>query len=119
MIRTDHLTKMYGALRAVDALSLDVRAGEMYGFLGPNGAGKTTTIRLLLGVIRPTSGEIWLRGARVRGPSHPGKGRIGVVAEREVGMDDLTAWEYLEFFAALYRLRRAGPRIGALLEALG
>ncbi|MBB4761364.1 ABC transporter ATP-binding protein [Amorphoplanes digitatis] len=62
-VETRRLTKRYGAVTAVDALDLTVRAGEVYGFLGPNGAGKTTTLRMLLGLVRPTSGEVRLFGA--------------------------------------------------------
>ncbi len=61
-VETRRLTKRYGPLTAVDALDLEVRAGEVYGFLGPNGAGKTTTLRMLLGLIRPTSGSVRLFG---------------------------------------------------------
>ncbi|MCX5121847.1 ABC transporter ATP-binding protein [Micromonospora sp. NBC_00362] len=59
-LRTDHLSKRYGRLLALDDLTLDVAAGEVFGFLGPNGAGKSTTIRLLLGLARPTSGRAWI-----------------------------------------------------------
>ncbi|MDQ3656692.1 MAG: ATP-binding cassette domain-containing protein, partial [Chloroflexota bacterium] len=62
-IETRDLTKQYGPVKAVDSLSLGVRQGEIYGFLGPNGAGKTTTLRMLLGLIEPTGGEISLMGS--------------------------------------------------------
>ena len=67
-VETRRLTKRYGDLTAVDGLDLEVRAGEVYGFLGPNGAGKTTTLRMLLGLVRPTSGEVRLFG---RAPGNP------------------------------------------------
>jgi ABC-2 type transport system ATP-binding protein len=70
IVTTDHLTKAYGRRTAVDAVSLTVRRGEVYGFLGPNGAGKTTTLRMLMGLVRPTSG-----GARVLG-GRPGDPRV-------------------------------------------
>ena len=57
VIRTEALTKRYGELRAVDGVNLEVRAGEVYGFLGANGSGKTTTVRMLLGLVLPTSGD--------------------------------------------------------------
>jgi ABC-2 type transport system ATP-binding protein len=75
-VETRRLTKRYGTLTAVDALDLEVRAGEIYGFLGPNGAGKTTTLRMLLGLVRPTSGEVRLFGGR---PHH--LARIGSLVE--------------------------------------
>ena len=62
VIRTEGLTKRFGAVAAVEDLDLSVRQGEVFGFLGPNGAGKTTTIRLLLGLLRPTTGRAWIRG---------------------------------------------------------
>ena len=62
IVVTDRLTKRYGEHTAVDAVSLTVRAGEVYGFLGPNGAGKTTTLRMLTGLVRPTSGSATLFG---------------------------------------------------------
>jgi ABC-2 type transport system ATP-binding protein len=61
-LRTENLTKRYGELTAVDDLTLDVRAGEVFGFLGPNGAGKSTTIRLMLGLARPSAGRVWIFG---------------------------------------------------------
>ncbi|MCX7038310.1 MAG: ATP-binding cassette domain-containing protein, partial [Spirochaetes bacterium] len=60
MIRTQNLVKRYGSFTAVDSIDLNIPRGEIYGFLGPNGAGKTTTIMMLLGITRPTAGEIWL-----------------------------------------------------------
>ena len=64
VIETHGLTKRYGDLVAVDALTMRVRPGEVYGFLGPNGAGKTTTLRMLLGLVRPTAGSAAVLGAR-------------------------------------------------------
>jgi ABC-2 type transport system ATP-binding protein len=78
VIETHQLTKRYGLKRAVDRLDLAVRAGEIFGYLGPNGAGKTTTIRLLLTLVRPTSGKVVLFGGETRGgPRRPLKQRIG------------------------------------------
>ncbi len=83
MIQTYNLTKQYGKFVAVDSINLNIPPGEIYGFLGPNGAGKTTTIMMLLGIIKPTSGEIHLfnekytpRRLDLRGPA-PGGG-VGV-----------------------------------------
>ncbi|MEV6811606.1 ABC transporter ATP-binding protein [Micromonospora sp. NPDC051296] len=69
-VQTEGLSKRYGGLTAVQDLDLTVRAGEVYGFLGPNGAGKTTTLRMLLGLIRPTSGKVRVFGARPGEPGH-------------------------------------------------
>src|SRR4029453_7619551 len=78
-IETTDLTKRYGHLAAVDRLTLRVRAGEVYGFLGPNGAGKTTTLRMLLGLVRPTSGRATVLGARPG--SAEGLVRVGALIE--------------------------------------
>jgi ABC-2 type transport system ATP-binding protein len=98
-LRTDHLTKYYGQVVGLDGLSLEVPEGEVFGFLGPNGAGKTTTIRLLLDLVRPSSGDAWILGRHCR--------REGVAARRQVGYlpgelpiyPELTGRAYLSFLA--------------------
>ena len=98
-LRTDRLTKYYGQVVGLDGLSLEVAEGEVFGFLGPNGAGKTTTIRLLLDLVRPTSGDAWILGRHCR--------REGVEARRQVGYlpgelpiyPELTGRAYLQFLA--------------------
>ena len=74
-----HLTKRFGAVQAVQDLSLEVRAGEIFGFLGPNGAGKTTTISLICGLVRPDAGTVVLNGAGARSGAHSG-GKRGHVS---------------------------------------
>ena len=64
MIQLEQLTKKYGTFTAVDALDLEVPSGQLFGFLGPNGAGKTTTLRMIAGILRPTSGRVRIRGIR-------------------------------------------------------
>ena len=71
MIRTEALTKMYGKLTAVNRINLNIPDGQIYGFLGPNGAGKTSTIMMLLGMTRPTSGQIPVRRVVHSGPAGP------------------------------------------------
>ena len=96
VIATRALTKRYRDVLAVDALQLDVRRGEIYGFLGRNGAGKTTTIRMLLGLIRPTSGEVSVLGRRI-GPGETGVfGRVGFLVESASAYPNLTVRENLE-----------------------
>jgi ABC-type multidrug transport system ATPase subunit len=121
MIQTRDLTKQYGKFTAVDAVSLNISAGEIYGFLGPNGAGKTSTIMMLLGVVKPTRGEISLFGERYAPGRLDLRRRIGVVPEKHpVGMWPwMTAAEYLQTFADLFGLEDAGPRIDHLLERVG
>jgi ABC-type multidrug transport system ATPase subunit len=121
MIQTRELTKQYGKFTAVDAVNLNISAGEIYGFLGPNGAGKTSTIMMLLGIIKPTRGEISLFGERYSPGRLDLRRRIGVVPEKHpIGMWSwMTAAEYLETFADLFGLKDPGPRIDHLLERVG
>jgi ABC-2 type transport system ATP-binding protein len=81
VIRTEHLTKRYGRRTAVDDVSLDVEAGEVFGFLGPNGAGKTTTIAMLLGLVRPTSGRAMVLGYDVAREPAAALARVGAMIE--------------------------------------
>lgn len=121
MIQTRELTKQYGRFTAVDGVNLNIAAGEIYGFLGPNGAGKTSTIMMLLGVVKPTRGEISLFGERYSPGRLDLRRRIGVVPEKHpLGMWTwMTAAEYLQTFADLFGLKNPGPRIGHLLERVG
>ncbi len=118
MIRTEDLSKFYNGFKAVQGLNLHVRAGEIYGFLGPNGAGKTTTLSMLLGITRPTHGTVWLFDKQLRDDYFAIKRRIGVVSERQFLYDDVSGQEYLEFFAALFRVPAAAKRIDELLDAV-
>lgn len=95
-ISTSGLTKRYGDVTAVDALDLSVRRGEIYGFLGRNGAGKTTTIRMLLGLIRPSSGEVEVLGERVREGDQNWLGRVGYLVESATAYPNLTVRENVE-----------------------
>jgi len=96
IIKTDLLAKNYGRVRAVDGISLSVKKGEIYGFLGLNGAGKTTTIRMLLGMVRPTSGVSYLFGKRVNPGNHSLWNRVGYLVEVPYSYPDLTVRENLE-----------------------
>jgi ABC-type multidrug transport system ATPase subunit len=118
MIETRALVKRYGRHTAVDGIGLHIRPGEIYGFLGPNGAGKTSTMMMLLGVTRPTSGEVFLFGERFTPGRLDLRRRIGVVPEKHPrGMWPwMTAEEYLAFFAELFGVPRASERIDSLLR---
>lgn len=118
MIKADKLTKRYQNHLAVDNLSLDVRAGEIYGFLGPNGAGKTTTIHMLLGLTPPSSGRLLVFGEEVRPGDFAFKRQIGVVAEEPVEASRMSAWELVRFFAGLYAVARPERRMEELFHAL-
>jgi ABC-2 type transport system ATP-binding protein len=101
-IRTQGLTKRYGATVALDALDLEVREGEVYGYLGPNGAGKTTTIRLLLGLHRPTAGRAEVFGVDAWDDPVTAHGRVAYVAGEPALWPAMTGAETLEFLAHLH-----------------
>ena len=120
MINIDSLTKRYGDFVAVDSLELEVAAGEIFGFLGPNGAGKTTTIRMLMGILKPTSGQVLLSGHDVQQQPEKAKALAGFIPDRPFIYEKLSGNEFLEFAGRLHsldtpRLRR---RAGELLERL-
>jgi len=112
------VTKAYGDRVAVDAVSLDLRAGECLGLLGPNGAGKTTTILMACGLLAPDSGTVTLGPHRLPATAPRARRLIGYVPQEIALYDDLTARENLRFFARLYGLdRRAGrERVGEMLD---
>src|SRR5438045_1441138 len=102
MIVTEGLTKDYGDVRAVADLSMEVRKGEVYGLLGPNGAGKTTTIRMILGLLHPTSGEATIEGYSSDSAPDEVKRRVGLVSASAGIYQWLTVREMLLFFADIY-----------------
>jgi ABC-2 type transport system ATP-binding protein len=104
MIKISELTKDYGTTLAVNKLSLHVRAGEIYGFIGPNGAGKTTTIRMMGGILSPTSGSIFIGGRDMAKDPVSGKKMIGFVPDRPFLYQKLTGMEFLKFSADLYHV---------------
>jgi ABC-2 type transport system ATP-binding protein len=115
MVRASGLTKHYGARVVVDKLDLEVERGDIYGFLGPNGAGKTTTLRMLLGLVRPTAGEVHLFGERLAAGSRRVLSRVGAIVEAPAFYIDLTGRHNLRMLASL-----TGPcapsRIDEVLE---
>src|SRR5271155_5881449 len=108
VIETSNLTRDFGSFRAVNQLNLRVEAGRFYGFLGPNGAGKSTTIKMLTGLLGPTSGSIRILGEDIADPKRAleVKRRIGVVPENLALFDNLKAREYLTFIGRMYLLPR-------------
>ena len=107
MIKTQDLTKVYGDLHAIDNLTLDLAEGDLFGFIGPNGSGKTTTMRILATLMQPTWGEATVAGYSIY--THPKEIRrlIGYMPDFFGVYDDMKVIEYLEFFAASYRIK--GP----------
>jgi ABC-2 type transport system ATP-binding protein len=116
-IEVENLRKLYGSKAAVDGLSLTVPCGSFFGFLGPNGAGKSTTIRMLTGLIPPTSGSIKLLGMPLPEQELEIKRHIGLVPDESLLFDRLTGAEFLEFVGRMYGLARpvARERAGELL----
>jgi ABC-2 type transport system ATP-binding protein len=118
MIAVHDLVKKYGTFTAVNGVSLDVCPGEIHGFLGPNGAGKTTTIRMIAGLLKPTSGRILVNGHDLAlNPEHA-KRSLGFIPDRPFLYEKLTAGEFLRFHGGLYGLD--GPAVGdRVCEMLG
>lgn len=117
-IEVKNLTKKFGDFTAVDDLSLTVKEGEIFGFLGPNGAGKSTTIRMLCTLAQPTSGSAKVAGYDLIKDSDKVRENIGLVAEKMIMYDRLTAAENLRFFGKLYAIpkQKLEERIDELLE---
>jgi ABC-2 type transport system ATP-binding protein len=124
LIRTEKLSKYYGKggeIKAVDDLNLEVYEGETFGLLGPNGAGKTTTVRLLNGIVRPTSGTASINGLDIIKNEEEVKRITGLLAESPGLYEKLSAFEFLEFMGALYDVPGdiLRQRIDNLLELFG
>ncbi len=117
-IVTRDLTRKFGKVTAVDRLDLKVPTGSLFGLIGPNGAGKTTTLRMLAGLLEPTSGEIRINELAIKRYWHEIQWMIGYMPDFFGVYDDLLVWEYLDFFARCYRLKpkRRSQTIDELLE---
>ncbi|HEX9262736.1 MAG TPA: ABC transporter ATP-binding protein [Candidatus Binatia bacterium] len=120
MIQLINLSKHYGKLAAVDQLSLTVPAGEIFGFLGPNGAGKTTTIRVMMGILKATSGQVLLDGHDVVIDAQKAKAIAGFIPDRPFIYEKLSGREFLEFVGKLHRMEsgRLSQRSAELLDHL-
>jgi ABC-2 type transport system ATP-binding protein len=102
MITISHLTKTFGAFRAVDDVDLTVPAGEIHGFLGPNGAGKTTTLRIIAGLLKPSGGQVLVNGHDMATAPQLAKARLGFIPDRPFLYEKLTGAEFLRFHGGLY-----------------
>jgi ABC-2 type transport system ATP-binding protein len=118
MIHVQSLVKTFGDVTAVNDVSFDVRAGEIFAFLGPNGAGKTTTIQMLTTLLRPTSGTISLDGLDPAAKPHDVRRRFGIVFQDPSLDHELTAYENLDLHGVLYHVPRRlrAERIETLLK---
>lgn len=121
VILLEKLHKRFGSLQAVCDLNLEVSPGELFGFLGPNGAGKTTTIRLLTGLLRPTSGRVLIGGYDVQVQPVKAKALLGYVPDEASLYEKLTGREFLLFMADLYRVNGLArrERMDRLLDIFG
>jgi ABC-2 type transport system ATP-binding protein len=106
VIKTNNLTKSFGDFTAVNAITFEVKAGEIFGFLGANGAGKTTAMRILCGLLSPTSGEATVAGFDVYKQSESIKKNIGYMSQKFSLYENLTVQENIEFFGGIYGISR-------------
>jgi ABC-2 type transport system ATP-binding protein len=120
-VRTDNLTKKFGSVVAVDSLTMEISRGEVFGVLGPNGSGKTTTIRMLCGLLPPTSGHALVAGIDVAQDPETVRRSIGYMSQRFGLYEDLTVSENLHFYSSLYGLRgrERAARNQELIDELG
>jgi ABC-2 type transport system ATP-binding protein len=118
VIDLEHVTKRYGTKPAVEDLSLHIAAGELFAFLGPNGAGKTTTIKMMCGLLFPTSGTVRVGGLDVQWDGDKARQLISYVPDQPFLYEKLTGREFLQFIAELYGLPRdrAADRIRAVID---
>jgi len=118
MIAIQDLVKRYGSFTAVDGVSLEVPAGQIHGFLGPNGAGKTTTIRIIAGLLKPTSGRVLVNGHDLAVEPEEAKASLGFIPDRPFIYEKLTAGEFLQFHAGLYGMDNGtvGGRVREMLD---
>lgn len=106
MIAVENLTRKFGSFTAVDDISFEVSKGEIFGFLGANGAGKTTAMRVLCGLLAPSSGKVEVCGYNVYNQSELIKLNIGYMSQKFSLFDDLTVWDNINFYAGIYQMSR-------------
>ena len=119
MIHTEHLTRTFKHVNAVHDLNLHIESGEVFGFLGPNGAGKTTTVRMLAGLIPPSSGSAEVVGFSVGKDNREIRHRVGVLTETPGLYEKLSAYRNLEFYAKLFEVENRDQHIEKHLSTLG
>ena len=115
VVEANSLVKTFGDVRALDGLDISIRKGELFGLLGPNGSGKTTFIRMVAGLVRPTSGSLTVLGHPVPAQADRVRFRLGYMTQLQALYNDLSVWENIQFFARIFGLddkavRDARPR---------
>jgi ABC-2 type transport system ATP-binding protein len=123
VIQLAALTKRYGRFTAVNGIDLTVRRGELFGMLGPNGAGKTTTLRMIAGILQPTSGTVTIGGVDLARDPVGAKSKLGFIPDRPFIYEKLTGTEFLNFVAGLYGqsgtlIRQRGDELLSLFDLL-
>jgi ABC-2 type transport system ATP-binding protein len=118
MVEARRLVKKFGDVLALDGFSVAIRRGETYGLLGPNGSGKTTFIRMIAGLVRPTSGELVVMGHRVPAEASKVLPHLGYMTQQQALYNDLSVWENVEFFARIFGLKEKEARHGRVREVL-
>ena len=118
-IKVDQVVKIYGAQKAVDHISFEVKQGEIVGFLGPNGAGKSTTMKMITGFLFPDGGKIEVCGIRVVDEGIATKQKIGYLPELNPLYQDMFVREYLEFIAGLHHVPSSKQRIEEVIDLTG
>ncbi len=118
VIEVKNLVKDFGGRRVLDGISFEVEEGEVFGYLGPNGAGKTTTLRIILGLLNPTSGEAIVMGKNLAEDDEARK-KVGVVLENDGLYENLSAFDNLEYYAQLYDVSNRKEKIEDLLRFVG
>ena len=118
MIAITNLVKRYGGFTAVDDVTLSVAPGEIHGFLGPNGAGKTTTLRMIAGLLQPTSGRVTVNGHDIAAEPEAAKASLGFIPDRPYLYEKLTAGEFLRFHGGLFGIdgNGIGDRVREMLD---
>ncbi len=118
VIEINNLSKSFEGRLVLNNISFNVEEGEMFGYLGPNGAGKTTTMRIILGLLRPTTGTALVRGADLA-TDDEARGSVGVLMENDGLYDRISAWENLDYYGKIYKVADRDRRIAELLDTFG
>ncbi len=118
-IEVNNVTKLFGNQKALDNVSLTVKKGEIFGFLGPNGAGKTTLMKIIMGVLPPTEGQVYVNGLDFLQHEIEIKRQIGYLPENNPLYYDMYVIEYLQFVASIYKIKNKAKRINEIIEQTG